>query len=190
MRTNFWCLIFHNEASSTTCEVIMSNRPAFWYQALYRLKLTMSKYCAYLESSQLWSMEVKVIFCNRVTNSYRFVSSYVSIKSSCNWSSRIQRFREICYRSILGGNVIMAKVNTHFFNWISCSSEMNSNYLKYESAGSLLDLGSFAIDHITTHAWFLSRWMSCSMDALWFSNSAAVKSLEIKSDSYWNVKQM
>lgn len=124
------------------------------------------------------------IQCTIIENSYRFVTICVSIKSSCNRSMRIQWFREICYRSDFSRNCINGR------SFHRCKIKMTiwkkSTHLKYEFACSLLDLGSFAIDHITTHAWFLSRWISCSMAALWFSNNAGVKSLEMKLKRYWN----
>lgn len=48
IKTGFLCFEFHKIASSTTLDVIISKRPGFEYQPLYRLKLIISKNCAYL----------------------------------------------------------------------------------------------------------------------------------------------
>lgn len=47
IRTGFLLFLFHEIASSTTFDVIVSNSPGLVYQPLYRLKLIISKKFAY-----------------------------------------------------------------------------------------------------------------------------------------------
>lgn len=114
MRTGFWLFLFHAIASSTTCDVIVSNSPGFVYQPLYRLKLIISKNFAY--RSNICSITApkfikKWVDWFRFWNAYRFIIAGCHRNSSCDRSIWVQWSCKFRYRSCSMWNMWEEKID-------------------------------------------------------------------------------